>query len=60
MPRYIDADAFLERIQSLPKRYSDEEMRKSMWWFTHKFLPARLAEKPTVDIEILKGEDVQC
>lgn len=57
MPRYIDADAFLRRIQNQHKRYSDEEMRRQIWWFTNKWLPAALAAEPTVELEVTKCEN---
>lgn len=59
MGRPIDADAFLRRIQNQHKCYSDEEMRRQMWWFTNKWLPAALAAEPTVDINTI-GSDDQC
>lgn len=57
MGRPIDADAFLRRIQNQHKCYSDEEMRRQMWWFTHKFLPAMVDAEPTVELEITHETD---
>lgn len=59
MGRPIDADAFLRRIQNQHKCYSDEEMRRQMWWFIHKFLPAAIADEPTVDV-VVHGEWIDC
>ena len=56
MGRPIDADAFLRRIQTQHKCYSDEEMRRQMWWFTNKWLPAALADEPMVELEVTKCE----
>ena len=56
MGRPIDADAFLRRIQNQHKCYSDEEMRRQMWWFTNKWLPAALADEPMVELEVTKCE----
>ncbi len=57
MGRPIDADAFLRRVQNQHKCYSDEEMRRQMWWFIHKFLPAALADEPTVELEVTHETD---
>lgn len=57
MGRPIDADAFLKRIQNQHKCYSDEEMRRQMWWFTNKWLPAALADEPTVELEVTHETD---
>lgn len=57
MGKYIDADAFLRRIQNQHKFYSDEEMRRQMWWFIHKWLPAALADEPTVEVEVTHETD---
>ena len=57
MPRYIDADAFLRRVQNQHKCYSDEEMRRQIWWFTNKWLPAALADEPTVELEVMHETD---
>ena len=57
MAQYIDANAFLKRIQNQHKCYSDEEMRRQMWWFIHKFLPAALADEPTIELEVTQCEN---
>lgn len=57
MSKYIDADAFLQRIQNQHKCYSDEDMRRQMWWFTNKWLPAAIAAEPTVKVEVTQCEN---
>ena len=37
--------------------YSDEEMRRQIWWFTNKWLPAALADEPTVELEVMHETD---
>ena len=39
MGRPIDAESLLDHA------------RQTVWWFIHKFLPAALADEPTLELE---------
>ena len=52
MSRPIDAESLLEHARRKPLKYSDEQTRQTAWWFIHKFLPALVADEPTVELEV--------